>query len=106
MDALFQWRAALLILAALLVGATPGRAQNMDATGEASSDWAICMRLCYVAWAEANPPPPAKQRKKKTVSAGATYDASLFGLPVPTGDDGWSWDRFNHCMDKCGEVKR
>lgn len=80
---------ALVIALALLIGGDPVRAQNQDATGETSSDWTICMRLCYVAWAEANPPPFVKKRKSGTVSSGATYGASLLSLPTPTGDDGW-----------------
>ena len=91
-------------LAAIAVSiSASAEAQNDDIRGTVS-DWTICMRLCYVAYAEKNPPPVAKSRKSKTVSEGATYSASLFPLPTPTGDGGWAWTRFEGCIEKCQRV--
>lgn len=93
-------------LAAVAVSiSTPAGARNDDIRGTVS-DWTICMKLCYVAYAEKYPPPVAKKRKSKTVSEGTTYGASLLPLPTPTGDGGWAWKRFEDCIEKCQRIHR
>ena len=102
---MFKYLVAASLTAITISISTSAAAQNDDISA-AASDWTVCMRLCYVAHAEAHPPPVVQRRKSKTVSEAATYSAALFPLPTPTGDSGWAWTRFESCIEKCQRVHR